>query len=191
MFRQCDATTDGYTLPKLVPRPPSRSLHWLRDAILQAESEELLGHVASLADAVALQAGLLQRHDFLDESHARSQSVEGEGRHKAGDYWHAIHHRREPDYGNSKYWFRQVGRHPAFAELGKLAEEVVMRLGGRDAERLHARLGTPDRWDPFAFVDFCEECERSGDPRLARIAEEIQWRELMLLIDYTCRDARG
>ncbi len=35
-------------------------------------------------------------------------------------YWHAIVHRREPDPGNSGYWFRQVGEHPIFPALRKL-----------------------------------------------------------------------
>src|SRR6516165_1333879 len=47
-------------------------------------------------------AGLWLFHDFLDESHAISQDIDT----IEGSYWHAILHRREPDYVNSKYWFR-------------------------------------------------------------------------------------
>src|SRR5262249_35721072 len=48
-------------------------------------------------------AALWLHHDFLDESHRISQEIET----PTGSYWHGILHRREPDYGNSKYWFRR------------------------------------------------------------------------------------
>ena len=38
-------------------------------------------------------------HDFLDESHAISQEIETTD----GSFWHAIMHRREPDYGNRSH----------------------------------------------------------------------------------------
>src|SRR5262245_21856010 len=59
-------------------------------------------------------AGLWLYFDFLDESHAISQTAEGVPDH---DFWHAIMHRREPDAGNSKYWWRRVGNHPVLAQL--------------------------------------------------------------------------
>ena len=65
-------------------------------------------------DTVALRAGLLLLNDFFDESHSCSQLMEGQ---QNADYWHAILHRREPDYGNAKYWFHHVGRHAIFHEL--------------------------------------------------------------------------
>ena len=53
-------------------------------------------------------AGLWLLHGFLDESHKISQDIET----TAGSYWHALMHRREPDFSNAAYWFRRVDRHP-------------------------------------------------------------------------------
>jgi hypothetical protein len=46
-----------------------------------------------------------------------------------------------------------------------------------------------DGWDPIAFVDFCEHCCQTGDEPLTRLAEEIQFAEMLLLIEQTYRDA--
>jgi hypothetical protein len=186
----------GKTLPRLAPREPGRSRRWLLDAIRAGRPEELVGRVVSPPDAIAVRAGVLQLHDFLDASHTDAQSIEHQGRHANGDYWHAIMHRREPDYGNAKYWFRHVGDHPIHADLGRAADEIITRLAGDESAALESaalrqKLGTPDKWDPFAFVDFCAECEHGGDAHRTRIAEAIQWREMLLLLERTHRDATG
>jgi len=49
-------------------------------------------------------SGLWLLHDFLEESHRISQQIDS----SSGSYWHGIMHRREPDYSNSKYWFRRT-----------------------------------------------------------------------------------
>lgn len=106
--------------------------------------------------ARACVAGLWLYHDFLDESHAISQELHT----PEGSYWHAIMHRREPDFSNSKYWFRRVGNHPVF---GQMAEEAV-RLGWR-------------AWDPMAFVDECEREHGTGSDResLLREVQRAEW----------------
>lgn len=43
--------------------------------------------------------------DEIDRSHTICQAIPG----PVGSLWHAIVHRREGDFWNSKYWFRQAG----------------------------------------------------------------------------------
>jgi len=135
-------------------------------------------------DVFALKAGLFQWHDALDESHECAQSIEGRGKHRAGDYWHAIMHRREPDYGNSKYWFRHVGRHPIFSELGRRAALLIDDAAPEWRDRL-LRGG----WDPFAFVDLCETATQKRTSRQIDLAESIQEIEMLLLLASTYADA--
>ncbi len=173
--------------PPLVPQTPGG---WLLDHV-RAIRLDNFGEVVSPPDAVALRAGLFLWHDALDDSHALSQRIEGQGRRRAGDYWHAIMHRREPDYGNAKYWFRQVGRHAIFGELAERADGVLRDSSLAVQKAWRTRLGLPGGWDAFAFVDLCEQA--AGDPSgaLDHAARRIQWEEMHLLLRHTCRDAFG
>ena len=99
------------------------------------------------AMAQACLAGLWLRFDFLDESHRISQEIDNQ----TGSFWHGIMHRREPDYGNAKYWFRRVGRHPSFAALGDSARVIALTSPPETAADF---LKQQENWDPFAFIDF-------------------------------------
>lgn len=175
-------------LPRLAPPAPAASLRWLEQMIPRAV-QAVLPRPTSRVDAVALTAGLLQVHDFLDASHAQSQSIEGEGRHRAGDYWHAVMHRREPDYGNAKYWFRRVGRHPVFSRLAAISAAVFKGGPAALSADWPDRLLRNGEWDPFAFVDLCSEAARDENAPLAISARRIQWMEMQLLLLQTWRDA--
>lgn len=161
-----EGTHGQAALPALAPSHPGRALQWLRSAI--AESD---------VGSAAVKAGLLQLNDYLDESHTLSQSVDGD---RDGDYWHGIMHRREPDFSNSKYWFRRVGEHAVFSTLTERAEVILDRspVGADWKDQL---LGGGD-WDPFAFVDMCEHCQRAADDDLSATAREIQFAEMLLLL---------
>ncbi|MEM7680915.1 MAG: hypothetical protein AAF288_03070 [Planctomycetota bacterium] len=74
--------------------------------------------------------------DDIDKAHA----VCGALNTPTGSYWHAIVHRREGDFDNSKYWYRKAGNHPAM-------RRIDLTGGG-------AGSGTDvAKYDPFAYVD--------------------------------------
>lgn len=178
------------SLPALRPSSPGNKRRWILDCVDEREGVERLPEVRSSADATALTAGLLQVNDFLDASHDHSQSVSGAGVHSAGDYWHAIMHRREPDYSNAKYWFRRVGGHPIFDSL---AEHAAALLDNSPEIRSdwQQRLLPGGTYDPFAFVDLCQSCPPSEDDALSLFARQLQWIEMLLLLRQTYADAVG
>jgi hypothetical protein len=122
-------------------------------------------------------AGALWLHGFLDESHAISQGNSS----AEGSYWHALMHRSEPDFSNSKYWYRRVGKHAIFPAL----REAVAKMDVQDAEAVQVMkslLAGPD-WDPFRFVDLVEQAARGqfGD---AALIQQIAAAEYHLLMAY-------
>ena len=168
-------------LPEIAPNWPPGNRGWLAEH-LQSFRPESSASDDSPRDPVALHAGLWLIHDFLDESHELSQSIQGSGADRNGDYWHGIMHRREPDWSNSKYWFRRVGDHPIFFDLAVIAGQLLSGSSLPDADRWGRQLGTSSNWDPFAFVDLCQAAARDASSELASVARRIQWAEIILLL---------
>lgn len=108
------------------------------------------------------QAGLWLAFGYWEKAHQVAQDLGT----PEGSFWHAIIHRQEPDPGNAKYWFRQVGAHPV---IGQLREQC-------------SALGYTYT-NPTDFVDFCERVRDSGSPdeALAQRTQALEWR---LLFDH-------
>lgn len=125
-------------------------------------------------------AGLWLLHNFLDESHTICQDIGS----STGSFWHGIMHRREPDPSNAKYWFRKVGQHPVFSPLQQNAAELAtaksQQPGWDDAASF---LTTQAEWDPFAWIDLCEQA-RVGNNGCKPLCLEVQQLEWQLLFDF-------
>src|SRR5436309_14158300 len=107
---------DPDTLPPLGPGTPNETAG-ARLQALRVETAFAPQPVRDRDMAASCLAGLWLWHNYLDESHKISQEIDT----PTGSYWHGLLHRREPDFANSKYWFRRVGRHPVFGPLCEAA----------------------------------------------------------------------
>src|ERR1051326_5982829 len=100
----------------------------------------VVGPTARLDEAAAMLAGLWLWHDWLDESHRIVQGIETE----TGSFWHAIMHRREGDFSNSKYWLARCASHPALATIAAQAGAVAHAM---PADKAVLRVVIKG-WDP-------------------------------------------
>jgi len=117
---------------------------------------------------LALKAGLLLWNDDLDGCHKIAQDLSDE----FGAYLHGVMHRREPDYGNSKYWFRRVGDHPLFPQLHASAVELLGDAPGLEDYR--KALTSAKKWDAFRMVDWCESAGEEREVSFLRALQAIE-----------------
>ena len=161
---------------------PGRRSGALSETALGAKLEELIRPTnLPTAKQQLIRALLLLWHDHLDASHAISQGIENAD----GSYVHAIMHRREPDFWNSEYWFRRVGKHPCFPELAKRATAL---MESRSESALLNKLVQAGQWDAFAFVDACKEASAGGGEKQV-LLREIQKIEFEVLLEHFLKGA--
>lgn len=133
--------------------------------------------------AAGVLSGLWLWHDWLDQSHRIAQAIET----PSGSFWHAIMHRREGDFSNSKYWYNRVGVHPVYTGIAANAATVLNPL---PMNKALLRL-THNGWNPSVFVDLVEEAWRNPDDPLTPILVNLQQLEWRMLFDHCVRAAGG
>lgn len=181
-YRPAVASLINTECPELGPGQPRES----RRAQLEAFRLDSALAPRTIVDrdmAQCCHAALWLCNDFLAESHTISQGIHTD----TGSYWHGIMHRREPDFGNAKYWFRRVGDHPVFAQLVVEAREIASLASAAGPADF---LIQQDQWDPYRFVDLCQRVDR-GDSSLTGMCRQVSRVEWQLLFDFCFRHAAG
>jgi hypothetical protein len=155
-------------LPELGPGKPNAAA---REILGPLMFESAFPVLRDRSAAKACLCGIWLYHDCLDESHTIGQDLP----EWFGAYWHGIMHRREPDPGNAKYWFRRVTPNPVYDSLASDSAELGLAAQGNS-------------WVPFDFVDRCEK-ERGTGSAMETVCRRVQLREMQLLFDWCYRRA--
>jgi hypothetical protein len=132
-------------------------------------------------DTRAMLSALWLYHDFLAESHRISQALAN----PTGSFWHAIMHRREGDFSNSKYWYARCANHPA---LPSIAVQAATLIHPYPADKSLLRL-LADGFDPNAFVDLVERVHAQPNHPHHALAIELQRLEWRTVFDHCTRAA--
>jgi hypothetical protein len=165
-------------LPELGPGPREQALpnKELEETLGRLLTPSGLGLPAIRRDLI--RALVLLWHDRLDAAHVIAQGIEDAD----GSFVHGIVHRREPDYGNAKYWFRRTGGHPAFPVI---ADRVKAFLDPKEGASFPKELIPHGEWDPFGFINLCQAAGRKSadDPHVMSLCK-IQGIESEVLLEH-------
>lgn len=118
---------------------------------------------------------LLLWHDYLEPAHQLAQDE----RTPEFNYFHAIIHRREGDFFNSRFWLRQVDdRHIA---LLNVAREVKQFLSEKGEIQLLEEVVKDDGWDSLEFL---EEVMKAS--KLERTSPQVKLLTQIQTIEFAC-----
>jgi hypothetical protein len=132
---------------------------------------------------MALKSALFLWNDDLDSCHAIAQEI----RNPTGSYLHAVMHRREPDYSNSKYWFGQIGAHPVFSRVREAALGALNEAPAPSEElsQLAREFRDSAVWDAARMVDACQDAARRDAPAdVVGYLTRLQREEIALLAEF-------
>jgi hypothetical protein len=160
---------------------------WAGRLAMIGDGDLLGGPVADPSMVAALRSGILVRADLFEEPHAICQEIPT----ATGSYWHGIVHRREPDFGNARYWFHRVGEHPVFAELFSELSSLVGRQGSEWRGHAAEKILKSGAWDPFLLIELCEACHSGLGPECLRELESLQELEIEGLLRWSFEAAIG
>ncbi|HJT23751.1 MAG TPA: hypothetical protein VJ873_04200 [bacterium] len=148
--------------------------------VVEKLSEESLDTAKDPNRLRFIQGALYLCFDCFDEAHTVANDHEGT---VAGNWIHAMAHRREPDASNSKYWYHRVSV-PAKVS-GEIAAEslaLLKKSSVPELESLAKKIEKSKHWEPEAFVDLCDEFRKKDDKtpvyRALAAIQEIEWRGL-------------
>ena len=139
-------------------------------AIRAATDAQLAGPEAPAERAQLIRALLLYANDAVDEAHRIAQEISSD----LGAYLHGMVHRREEDFENARYWFRNSGERPFFPGLQQKAAGI--------SEDFAKQLN----WDPYLFTTLCERSKYGSRTPLTKLAA-LQRAEFECILDYVSR----
>lgn len=128
-------------------------------SVASKQAHRLASMAAAGLEYPELRAGIWLYVDDLESSHAASQSLST----PTGSYWHAIMHRREGDFGNSKYWLRMAGSHPVWRLIPgydpmRFVDDVASRFRENPGDLVDLQ-----RKEWWALFSWCVEQAHGGE----------------------------
>ncbi|MBV9035984.1 MAG: hypothetical protein JO182_15950 [Acidobacteriaceae bacterium] len=184
-----DLSTLSEAVKTILQKHANASLPLTRSPEAQSNNDALMPLAVSATNLFpgarhpdAALSGLFLLLNCWERSHGISQDIPS----REGSYWHGIAHRIEPDSSNAGYWFRKVGDHPIFPELHRQAQGIF------DREKAISE-GVPwqlkGQWDPFLFIDWCDEARAKPNSQEERLTLQMQKAEWQLLFQWCAAPA--
>jgi hypothetical protein len=151
------------TMPELIAPTRNRGL----DQTLQQLRQEIDTAMPDCQGRRCLHAGLWLLVGEWEMAHTICQDIPT----PHGSAWHAVVHRLEGDFWNSKYWWRRA----AGVKWAGMADRIARDLGPLPTEMQRVGEGN---YDPSLFVDVVEAHHKSasGELRHAMVAlQRLEW----------------